>query len=166
MKPQVLNELRETWRKALLVENPHAGREAIQQIFYPLHNKAQNPLKILLKGTNFQIKVWEALLRIPEGAAVSYSALAKAGRTSRRPAGSRHCGRAKSRRLSDSLPPGPESQWRHRWLSLGNNPQTGDSGAGSSVPSSNPRRRGGERFRIYRVMRNCYGRFNRLKCPN
>ena len=78
MKLQVLNELRETWREALLVEDPHAGREAIQQIFYPRHDKAQNPLKILLKGTNFQIKVWEALLRIPEGAAISYSALAKA----------------------------------------------------------------------------------------
>ena len=30
----------------------------------------------MLERTNFQIKVWEALLRIPEGAIVSYAALA------------------------------------------------------------------------------------------
>jgi AraC family transcriptional regulator of adaptative response/methylated-DNA-[protein]-cysteine methyltransferase len=30
-----------------------------------------------LRGTNFQIKVWEALLRLPSGAAISYEALAE-----------------------------------------------------------------------------------------
>ena len=29
-----------------------------------------------MKGTNFQLKVWEALLKIPEGTAVSYGDLA------------------------------------------------------------------------------------------
>ena len=77
-RPLALNELRETWQEALLVEDQYAGREIIQQIFYQPHCKAQTPLKILLKGTNFQIKVWEALLRIPEGAVVSYGALAEA----------------------------------------------------------------------------------------
>ena len=38
----------------------------------------QPPIRVLLKGTNFQIKVWEALLKIPAGAAVSYGALAEA----------------------------------------------------------------------------------------
>ena len=33
-------------------------------------------LPLLLRGTPFQIKVWEALLRIPEGALVSYGGLA------------------------------------------------------------------------------------------
>lgn len=31
-----------------------------------------------LKGTNFQIKVWEALLRIPPGSVVSYENIAAA----------------------------------------------------------------------------------------
>jgi AraC family transcriptional regulator of adaptative response/methylated-DNA-[protein]-cysteine methyltransferase len=33
-------------------------------------------LHLLLKGTNFQIKVWEALLKIPPAALVSYGRLA------------------------------------------------------------------------------------------
>jgi AraC family transcriptional regulator of adaptative response/methylated-DNA-[protein]-cysteine methyltransferase len=36
------------------------------------------PLHLLLAGTNFQIKVWEALLAIPQGRLVSYGALARA----------------------------------------------------------------------------------------
>ncbi len=34
--------------------------------------------RLLLRGTPFQIKVWEALLRIPSGAAMSYEGLARA----------------------------------------------------------------------------------------
>jgi len=34
------------------------------------------PLSLLLRGTNFQIKVWEALLQVPSGLAVSYGDLA------------------------------------------------------------------------------------------
>ena len=39
----------------------------------------QNPpaLHLYLKGTNFQIKVWEALLRIPLGKAVTYEDIAR-----------------------------------------------------------------------------------------
>ena len=36
------------------------------------------PLHLMLAGTNFQIKVWEALLAVPEGRLVSYGALARA----------------------------------------------------------------------------------------
>lgn len=35
------------------------------------------PLPILLSGTNFQLKVWEALLRVPSGGLCSYSDLAQ-----------------------------------------------------------------------------------------
>jgi AraC family transcriptional regulator of adaptative response/methylated-DNA-[protein]-cysteine methyltransferase len=34
-------------------------------------------VKLLLMGTNFQIKVWEALLRIPMGSVVCYEDLAR-----------------------------------------------------------------------------------------
>lgn len=33
-------------------------------------------MKLLLNGTNFQIKVWEALLRIPTGSVVTYEDIA------------------------------------------------------------------------------------------
>ncbi len=73
-----LGELRATWQESTLVEDQSAGREIIKQIFGQTRSKAQAPLKVLLKGTNFQVKVWEALLSIPEGTAVSYGSLAKA----------------------------------------------------------------------------------------
>jgi AraC family transcriptional regulator of adaptative response/methylated-DNA-[protein]-cysteine methyltransferase len=73
-----LGELRATWQEATLVEDQSAGTELIKQIFCPNRGKAQPPLRLLLKGTNFQLKVWAALLCIPAGIAVSYGSLAKA----------------------------------------------------------------------------------------
>ena len=35
------------------------------------------PLSLLLRGTNFQIKVWEALLAIPQGRVATYQAIAR-----------------------------------------------------------------------------------------
>ena len=39
---------------------------------------AGEAIPLVLRGTNFQIKVWEALLRIPAGRFVSYQDLARA----------------------------------------------------------------------------------------
>ena len=38
---------------------------------------ARQPLSLLLKGSPFQIKVWQALLAIPEGHVASYQGLAR-----------------------------------------------------------------------------------------
>ena len=53
----------------------------VEQIFTPRLEPSpayQEPREISLhlRGTNFQIKVWEALLRLPRGAVTSYEALA------------------------------------------------------------------------------------------
>ncbi|MDX1520356.1 MAG: methylated-DNA--[protein]-cysteine S-methyltransferase, partial [Anaerolineae bacterium] len=40
-------------------------------------NGTDQPLKLYLSGTNFQIKVWQALLQVPPGAAVSYGTVAR-----------------------------------------------------------------------------------------
>lgn len=75
-RPLVLDVFRANWKESTLVENQESGREIVEQIFTQTRGKKQTPLKILLKGTNFQIKVWEALLKIPEGTIVSYASLA------------------------------------------------------------------------------------------
>lgn len=72
-----LEELRSTWQESTLIEDQKAGQEIIKQIFGQTRGQEQVPLNILLKGTNFQLKVWQALLKIPEGTAVSYASLAK-----------------------------------------------------------------------------------------
>ena len=49
-----------------------------RQMFDPEARSAHTPLRLLLRGTNFQINVWKALLRIPLGAVTSYEDLAAA----------------------------------------------------------------------------------------
>jgi AraC family transcriptional regulator of adaptative response/methylated-DNA-[protein]-cysteine methyltransferase len=68
-----LAELRAEWPEATLVADPAAARAALDALARP-----RTPMRLWLKGTNFQIKVWEALLRIPEGELVSYGRLAAA----------------------------------------------------------------------------------------
>ena len=47
-------------------------------IFASDEGSVKNTVPLLVRGTQFQIKVWEALLRIPTGARVSYKKLASA----------------------------------------------------------------------------------------
>ena len=48
----------------------------IYDIFRIDHQKSANPLNLQIKGTNFQINVWKALLNIPKGCVVSYQDIA------------------------------------------------------------------------------------------
>ncbi|SFW69697.1 AraC family transcriptional regulator, regulatory protein of adaptative response / methylated-DNA-[protein]-cysteine methyltransferase [Sinomicrobium oceani] len=49
--------------------------------FFSGHGKPQRPVNLHIKGTGFQLKIWEALLSIPEGALSSYETIAhKAGK--------------------------------------------------------------------------------------
>ncbi len=65
-----------TWQGARLIHD-QAGTATMAQEAFGL-NRQDRPITLLLRGTNFQIKVWEALLRIPFGHLVSYQAVAKA----------------------------------------------------------------------------------------
>lgn len=68
--------LQQTWPEARLVEDNNITGKAVQQLFTAYQGQPIRPLSIFLKGTNFQIKVWEALLRIPPATAVSYQQVA------------------------------------------------------------------------------------------
>jgi len=71
-----LTELRYFWQQADIVKDPDASRELVDRIFNPSFNDSGTPLHLILNGTNFQIKVWEALIKIPFGAVVSYEDVA------------------------------------------------------------------------------------------
>jgi len=77
-RARALEDLRQNWQEASLAENPAAGGRAIRQIFSSTAAEGRSPVKVLLKGTNFQVKVWQALLKVPEGTMVTYGALAEA----------------------------------------------------------------------------------------
>jgi AraC family transcriptional regulator of adaptative response/methylated-DNA-[protein]-cysteine methyltransferase len=67
--------LHERWPAANLIEDGAATGPVVQRIFAPAQGDAA-PLPVLLAGTNFQIKVWEALLRIPAGGVCTYEDIA------------------------------------------------------------------------------------------
>lgn len=71
-----LTELRRHWRNAHLRENTDVTGAQIPALF--ALEKPDRPLSLCVAGTNFQVNVWRALLRIPPGALVSYNQVAKA----------------------------------------------------------------------------------------
>jgi AraC family transcriptional regulator of adaptative response/methylated-DNA-[protein]-cysteine methyltransferase len=68
--------LREQWAQACLTLDPIRADELGQRIFGPLSARTGKPLALLVKGTNFQLQVWRALLEIPAGALASYGDIA------------------------------------------------------------------------------------------
>lgn len=75
-RQQALGALKKRWVKANLVEDSGRTRPLVAQIFTWLSGGEAGPLSVHLRGTNFQIKVWEALMRIPSGTVVSYEDVA------------------------------------------------------------------------------------------
>ncbi|HSB64962.1 MAG TPA: methylated-DNA--[protein]-cysteine S-methyltransferase [Anaerolineales bacterium] len=71
-----LEALRKSWPKAQLVEDPAVTQSLIAKIFHTPLSASSGPLHIYLSGSTFQLKVWEALLRIPTGSVVSYRDIA------------------------------------------------------------------------------------------
>jgi len=72
----VFKSLKQRWLNARLIEDPDVTRPFVTQIFNRSEKQKQAPLHLVLSGTNFQIKVWEALIKIPIGAVVSYEDVA------------------------------------------------------------------------------------------
>jgi AraC family transcriptional regulator of adaptative response/methylated-DNA-[protein]-cysteine methyltransferase len=70
--------LKRRWPQAELRHEPRRTGPYIPRIFPFEPGPAPAPLHLHVRGTNFQIQVWQALLRIPLGGAVSYEELARA----------------------------------------------------------------------------------------
>lgn len=67
-----LAELRSCWPGAELEQDSDATKGIVENIFGLFQRQTSNPMRLYLSGTNFQLKVWEALLKIPAGSVVSY----------------------------------------------------------------------------------------------
>ena len=63
------------WGEATLVRDDDATLPLAEAAF-AMDDRSAAPLTLVLRGTNFQVKVWEALLRIPQGALATYGDLA------------------------------------------------------------------------------------------
>ena len=73
---RAVDSLRGQWGGATITEDPSRTAEVADRIFDLAPATPSTPIRLLLRGTNFQINVWKALLKIPAGAVASYEDLA------------------------------------------------------------------------------------------
>ena len=72
-----LKDMRARWPKARYVEDAAATAATAQRIFDTHLWRPEQPLRVVLIGTDFEVRVWEKLLTIPMGQLTTYSDLAK-----------------------------------------------------------------------------------------
>lgn len=70
-----LESMKEHWHNSVFHQNQELTSGFVQQIFS--ETASGKKLHLLVKGTNFQVKVWEALLRLPMGSVTTYQGIAQ-----------------------------------------------------------------------------------------
>jgi AraC family transcriptional regulator of adaptative response/methylated-DNA-[protein]-cysteine methyltransferase len=71
-----LKDMRARWPRANYVEDFAATAATARRIFDPALWRPEQPLRVVLIGTDFEVRVWEKLLRVPMGKLTTYSDLA------------------------------------------------------------------------------------------
>ncbi|WDZ76652.1 bifunctional helix-turn-helix domain-containing protein/methylated-DNA--[protein]-cysteine S-methyltransferase [Ensifer adhaerens] len=69
-------DMAQRWPNACYIEDSAATAQYAARIFDPSRWRQNEPLRIFLIGSDFQIRVWQALLKIPLGCATTYSSIA------------------------------------------------------------------------------------------
>ena len=64
------------WKNARMIEDYKTTASLVAPIFDLRYSNRGKPLNVHLRGTNFQLKVWEALLNIPSGVVTTYEGIA------------------------------------------------------------------------------------------
>jgi AraC family transcriptional regulator of adaptative response/methylated-DNA-[protein]-cysteine methyltransferase len=92
-KEFIFNRFKEIWAKANLIRDDEKAKEYLNKIFVK-----KEKFDLYVKGTNFQINIWKALLNIPSGTITTYQDIAnsinkpKAARAVASAIGSNHIG--------------------------------------------------------------------------
>ena len=73
----LVQTLRKRWPGAVVRLGPEGTAAVARRIFTFEAHGEPGPLHLFVRGTNFQIQVWEALIRIPFGKAVTYEDVAR-----------------------------------------------------------------------------------------
>lgn len=75
---QAFEDLANRWPNARFTRDDARVAPMIAQAFDPARWSAEHPVRLVLIGTDFEVKVWETLLRIPVGQATTYQRVADA----------------------------------------------------------------------------------------
>ncbi len=79
--PSLLAEHRQDWSAAQHLEDPQGAQHMTARVFAPLDSgsvNTQQPLQLLMRGSEFQLQVWQALLDVAPGEVVAYQQVATA----------------------------------------------------------------------------------------
>ncbi len=76
-RAEALADMTRRWPEARYVEDAKRTAPHVQRIFDAAEWRAETPVRLVLIGTDFEVRVWEALLKIPMGRAVSYADIAR-----------------------------------------------------------------------------------------
>jgi AraC family transcriptional regulator of adaptative response/methylated-DNA-[protein]-cysteine methyltransferase len=71
-----LEEMKAHWNNSVFHQDQELTEAFIHKIFHPA-SVSGDKLHVFVKGTNFQVKVWEALLKIPMGSVTTYQGVAE-----------------------------------------------------------------------------------------
>jgi AraC family transcriptional regulator, regulatory protein of adaptative response / methylated-DNA-[protein]-cysteine methyltransferase len=71
-----LADMQRRWPRARYVEDAARTAPIAQRVFDSKQWRAQQPLRVVLIGTDWEVRVWEALMQIPMGRLTTYSGLA------------------------------------------------------------------------------------------
>lgn len=70
-------DMRRRWPKAAYVRDDSGAVPHVARAFDPESWNEGRPMRVVLIGTDFEVRVWQALLEIPVGRATTYSAIAE-----------------------------------------------------------------------------------------
>ena len=76
-RSDTLMDMMRRWPRATYTEAPAKTAPLARRIFDPAAWQPDQPVRLVLIGTDFEVRVWEALLKIPMGRAVSYTDVAR-----------------------------------------------------------------------------------------
>jgi len=76
-RQDALADMTARWPAARFIEAPGETAPHIARIFDPTAWSAERPVRLIMIGTDFEVRVWQTLLKIPMGRAVTYADIAR-----------------------------------------------------------------------------------------
>ena len=73
---ETLADMKSRWPRAHYLEDSARTAALAKRIFDPAQWQREQPLRVVLIGTDFEVRVWNALLKVPMGKLVTYSDIA------------------------------------------------------------------------------------------
>ena len=126
-----LADMKGRWPNATYVEDRDGTAALAQRIFDTKLWRPDQPLRVVLIGTDFEVRVWETLLKIPMGHAVCLFRHRQQDQSPESLARRRRRDRQKPGVVRGALPSRARQERRADRLSLGHHPQAGDARLGS-----------------------------------